>query len=192
MRAPCTVVSTTEDMNREPNPATTRSTSTPSGVETVTLSSSSTGGTLPAAPAGSRRIDAFVAARTPAWTELVALLDRAGGRIDRLPADDVLRLGEGYRAAAGDLARARQRWPGDPVVAELDELVGRARALVYGTPGARRSFRHWITTGFFQRVRERPLALLAAVVLLWGPSIGLALWAHHDPATATRVRIPRR
>lgn len=136
---------------------------------------------------GARRVDAFVAARTPAWTELVELVGRAGGRIERLPAADVLRLGVGYRAAAGDLAHARQRWPGDPVVGELEDLVGRARVLVYRTPGPRRSFRHWITTGFFQRIRERPRALLVAVLLLWGPTLGLALWSHGDPATATRV-----
>lgn len=134
-----------------------------------------------------RGVDRFISERTDAWTALTGLVSRARGRIDRLGPDDVLALGDGYRAAAADLARARQRWPGDPVVGELEALVGTARALVYRTPGPRASVLHWVTTGFFQRVREQPRVLLLAFVLLWGPSLGLAVWAHHDPATATRV-----
>lgn len=134
-----------------------------------------------------RGVERFIAERTERWAMLAELVGRAGGRLDRLAPADVLALGEGYRAAAADLARARQRWPGDPVVAELDALVRRARVLVYRTPGRRGPFRHWLTTGFFVRVRERPRILLAAVLLLWGPSIGFAVWADHDPATATRV-----
>lgn len=161
-------------MNREPSPATTSSMSTPSGVATTTRSSTSTSRTLP--------IDRFIAERRGRWTELVALLD------DRpVGAEALLRRGELYRATAGDLARARQRWPGDPLVGELEALVDRARAAVYRTPGARASARYWFTTGFYRRVRERPGLLALAFVLLWGPSIGFALWAHHDPTTARRV-----
>jgi uncharacterized membrane protein SpoIIM required for sporulation len=134
-----------------------------------------------------RGVDRFVAERSEAWAELAGLVAQAHGRLDRLPADDVLRLGDGYRAAAADLARARQRWPGDPIVGELDDLVKQARSLVYRRPTRRKPFVHWLTTGFFQRVRERPRALVAAMALLWGPSIGFAIWANGDPATATRV-----
>lgn len=128
-----------------------------------------------------------MAERADAWAALVDLLGRARGRVERLPADDALRLGDLYRATAADLARARQRWPGDPIVDELDALVSRARAVVYRVPGRRASFTHWLSTGFFQRVRERPGALLVAGLLLWGPAIGMAVWAHGDPATAARV-----
>ncbi|WCO68581.1 stage II sporulation protein M [Iamia majanohamensis] len=134
-----------------------------------------------------RGVDRFIAERTPAWAHLTDLVGRAGPSADRLTPEEVLALGEGYRAAAADLARARQRWPGDPVVAELDALVRRARGLVYRTPGRRGSLRHWLTTGIYVRVREQPGTLLVAALLLWGPMVGLALWAHHDPATATRV-----
>lgn len=146
-------------------------------------SSSSTGRTLP----GGRRVEAFIAERSAAWAALVDLLGRSGGRVERLPAADALRLGDLYRATAADLARARQRWAGDPIVDELEALVGRARTVVYRVPGRRASALHWVTTGFFQRVREAPRALLVAAVLLWGPAIGMAVWAHGDPATATQV-----
>jgi uncharacterized membrane protein SpoIIM required for sporulation len=134
-----------------------------------------------------RQVEGFIAERGEGWAQLVDLLGRAGGRVERLPADDALRLGDLYRATAADLARARQRWPGDPVVDELEALVGRARSVVYRVPGRRSSFGHWLTTGFFQRVRERPRVLLVAALLLWGPAVGMAVWAHGDPATAGRV-----
>lgn len=134
-----------------------------------------------------RGVDRFIAERSAAWGRLTDLVRRAGGSLDPLGPEDVLALGEGYRAAAADLARARQRWPGDPVVGELDALVRRARALVYRTPGPRASFGRWVTTGIYARVREQPRALLVAAVLLWGPMLALGLWAHHDPATATQV-----
>jgi uncharacterized membrane protein SpoIIM required for sporulation len=136
---------------------------------------------------GGRRVEGFIAERGDAWAELVALVGRARGRVDRLPAEDALRLGALYRATAADLARARQRWPGDPVVGELEALVGRARALVYRAPERRTSFGRWLTTGFFRRVRERPGVLLVAALLFWAPTVGMGVWAHGDPATATRV-----
>lgn len=134
-----------------------------------------------------RGVDRLIVDRQEDWAQLADLVQRAEARGRPLVADEVLALGEGYRAAAADLARARQRWPGDPVVAELDTLVRRARAIVYRTSGTRGSLVGWLTTGVFVRIRERPRALLAAVVLLWGPSLGFALWADHDPATASRV-----
>lgn len=134
-----------------------------------------------------RSVERFVAEHQARWAELVDLVDRAGGRLERLTPDEVLTLGDRYRATAADLARARQRWPGDPVVGELEALVTRGRSLVYRTPGRRTSFAAWLTTGFFRRVRERPRALLVAFLLLWGPSIGVAVWAHGDPTTATQV-----
>jgi len=132
-------------------------------------------------------VEAFIAERSEGWAALVGLLVRSGGRVEALPAGDALRLGDLYRSTAADLARARQRWPGDPVIAELEALVGRARSVVYRVPGRRASLLAWATTGFFRRVRERPGLLLVAALLLWGPALGLAVWAHGDPATATQV-----
>lgn len=142
---------------------------------------------MPATTISPHRVEGFIAERSDGWATLVELVSRSRGRLDRLPPDDALRLGELYRATAADLARARQRWPGDPVVDELEALVGRARAVVYRVPGRRASLGHWLTTGFFRRVRERPGVLLIAALLLWGPAVGMAVWAHGDPATATRV-----
>lgn len=134
-----------------------------------------------------RGVDRFVVDGRDRWAELAGLVDRAGGRLDRLPPDEAMALGDAYRATAADLARARQRWPGDPVVAELEALVARARTLVYRRAGGRGSFGHWLTTGFFRRVRERPGVLLVSALLLWGTALVTGLWAHADPEAGTRA-----
>jgi len=132
-------------------------------------------------------VERFVAERRPAWVELDELVRRAGARIDRLPAPDVLRLGALYRASAADLATARSRFGTDPLVPPLEAVVGRARQLVYARTTRRRSALEWLHTGFWRRVRERPRELLLATLLLWGPLLASAAWAHADPERATRA-----
>lgn len=132
-------------------------------------------------------IGRFEAERRAGWAELDELVRRAGPRLARLPADDVLRLGALYRSAAADLATARRRYGADPLVATLEGVVSRARHLVYANVNRRRSALDWLLTGFWQRVRERPGELLVAGLLLWGPLVGAALWAHAEPETAIRA-----
>src|SRR4051794_15004652 len=129
-------------------------------------------------------LDRFVAERSARWDDLERLAGRAGGRPERLGPDGVRRLGALYREAAGDLAYARRRFPGDPVEARLESLVGRARALVYGAPGRRASLRDFATRGYWRAVAERPVALLAAWALLLLPAVLAWVWARSDPAAA--------
>ena len=68
-------------------------------------------------------LESFEAERGPAWRRLREALDRARGRPERLGPDGVRELGSLYRAAAADLAYARRRFPGDPVVGRLEALV---------------------------------------------------------------------
>nr|MBA3282835.1 stage II sporulation protein M [Acidimicrobiia bacterium] len=129
----------------------------------------------------------FVDARQAAWDDLADLVDRARGRIGRLDAPSVRRLGRRYRQAAADLAQARRRFPGDPVTTRLDRLVRDARPLVYGTVTERQSMRSFATTGYWRRVRERPVFLLIAALALWAPAILVGVWAHAKPADGGRA-----
>ena len=61
-----------------------------------------------------------------------------------------------YRAAAADLAFARRRFPGEPLVARLEALVLRARATVYARAGRRASLVAFFTRGYWRRLAERP------------------------------------
>lgn len=132
-------------------------------------------------------LPSFVARREDEWGDLRHLVETAKGQVTRLDAASVQRLGSGYRHAAADLAQARRRFPGDPVTVELDRLVGDARPLVYGSVVERDSLRSFATTGYWRRVRERPVFLLIAVLALWTPALVVGLWANANPADAARV-----
>lgn len=129
-------------------------------------------------------LDRFTTERTPLWRELDSLTTSARGNPQKLGSEKLLRLGYLYRAAAADLAFARRRWPNDPLVARLDELVNRARVLVYGAPPKRGGLRDFFARYYWQRIVERPLMLLLAAILLFAPMILTAVWASNDPGAA--------
>ena len=130
-------------------------------------------------------LDEFVSDRMQVWSELDRLVMDAGGRPARLGADGVRRLGTCYRAAAADLAHARRRFPGDPVVARLESLVARARPIVYHTSSPTGTLREFVSRGYWRRVRERPVLLLVAVLCLAGPALLAGYWAWRDPGRAS-------
>lgn len=129
----------------------------------------------------------FVNQRTDRWAELDGLTTSAKGRVGRLAAGDVRRLGILYRETVADLATARRRFPDDPVTSRLDDLVRQARPLVYGTATERSSVLEFVTTGFWRRVVERPRFLALAAALLFGPALILGVWSHANPAAAHDV-----
>jgi uncharacterized membrane protein SpoIIM required for sporulation len=129
-------------------------------------------------------LERFLAERQMRWAELDGLVRRAGRRVSNLAPDDVRQLGALYRATTADLAFARRRFAGEAVVVRLEDLVGRSRALVYEGSPRQNSFVHFVTTGYWRRVRERPWMLLAAVVLMMGPWLLASVWAVRDPGAA--------
>jgi uncharacterized membrane protein SpoIIM required for sporulation len=132
-------------------------------------------------------VDRFTRERSDGWEELAGLVREAGTRPQRLGAEPLLRLGRRYRAAAADLALARRLFPTDPLTRRLERLVADARQCVYATEARRRSLIGFLTTGYWQRVRERPLALFAGLALLFVPMALAAIWAVDDPAAAIGV-----
>lgn len=132
-------------------------------------------------------LERFESERGAGWEALEAALARAGDRPERLGPDGVLELGALYRAAAADLAYARRRFPGDPVVGRLERLVVRARAAVYARAGRRGSLLSFYSRGYWRRIAERPLAVLAAWALLLVPVAAGAAWGLSDPAAAAGI-----
>lgn len=133
-------------------------------------------------------LERFVRERQPSWEELEQLVSVARRRPQRLGPDRVRRLGALYRATAADLAFARGRFRGDPVVRRLEDLVGRSRHLVYSAPGGgRESLIRFFTRGYWRLVAESPLALVVSIVLLFGPAALAAGWALHDPPAAIGI-----
>ena len=131
--------------------------------------------------------DRFARERAAGWDELAALVRAAGARPHRLGQERLLRLGAGYRAAAADLALARRLYGDHPLTRRLERLVADARQCVYAAEPRRRSLRSFLVTGYWQRVRERPVFLVAALVLLLGPMVLAAVWAVDDPAGAVGI-----
>lgn len=129
-------------------------------------------------------LDRWTADRRPAWDELEALLVAAKGRPERIGAERMRRLGALYRGAAADLALARRRFPAEATVTALEDLVGRAHGVVYGTAVRRESALRFLTHGYWRRVRERPALLAVAALLLFVPMLASGLWAWEDPGAA--------
>jgi uncharacterized membrane protein SpoIIM required for sporulation len=129
-------------------------------------------------------LERFEGERSDSWRALEGALARAGDRPERLGADGVLELGALYRSAAADLAYARRRFPGDPVTARLERLVVRARAAVYARASRRGSLAHFYSRGYWRRIAERPVAVLAAWALLLTPVVAGAAWGVADPPAA--------
>ena len=118
------------------------------------------------------------------WTRLEELIGLARGKPERLGPSGVKELGSLYRAAAADLALARRKWPGDPMIARLDGLVGAARPLVYDTEAHTEGLIRFFTTTYWQRVRERPRLLAVSAILMFLPGALAVWWAYEDPAAA--------
>ncbi|MFZ4585330.1 MAG: stage II sporulation protein M [Acidimicrobiia bacterium] len=126
--------------------------------------------------------DSFARARGPAWTELDELV-----RQRNLDAAGTRRLAASYRAAAADLAYAQRAFPDASFVADLAANVGKARWRVYRWSRPRRflsAFVGFLTRDYWRAVRHRPLFLLIAAVMFFGPFIGSAVWAQYEPAKA--------
>lgn len=129
-------------------------------------------------------LDRFIADRRPSWDELDALVAEAKGRPERIGAEKMRRLGALYRGAAADLALARRRFAAEPTVPALEDLVGRAHSVVYGTAARRESALDFLVHGYWRRVRERPVLLAVAAVLLLLPMVIAGLWSWDDPGAA--------
>jgi uncharacterized membrane protein SpoIIM required for sporulation len=126
----------------------------------------------------------FLEQRSPDWEALRQGLRRARGRPERLGLDGALELGRRYRATVADLAYARRRFPGDPVVANLEQTVLAGRQAVYGRRARSSSPLRFIVSTYWQLIAARPRLLAAAATATFLPGILAGLWALHDPAAA--------
>jgi uncharacterized membrane protein SpoIIM required for sporulation len=127
----------------------------------------------------------FVNQRRSSWQELDDLVGKSRRKPERLGPEGALRLGALYRSAAADLALARRAFPGDPVVGRIEQLVARARSLVYDAPTRRASVIRFFARDYWRLVAEKPAALLIAFVLIFGPAALSGGWALASPGAAS-------
>jgi uncharacterized membrane protein SpoIIM required for sporulation len=129
-------------------------------------------------------LDEFLTRREPDWQALTDALRGARGRPGRLGVDGVLGLGALFRSASADLAYARRRFPGDPVVTRLEALVTTARGTVYGRAADGGGLRAFATGGYWRQIAALRSELLVAFVLLFGSLAAGLVWALHDQGAA--------
>ncbi|HEY5274045.1 MAG TPA: stage II sporulation protein M [Acidimicrobiales bacterium] len=125
--------------------------------------------------------------RQPEWAELDSLVSATRSRRNRGGSANLLRIATLYRSASADLVALRQRWPRDPRVEELTQIVTQAHTIVYGEtePAIKRGVVSFFTHRFWQLVRDRPRTLMLAVLLVLIPALLGALWAWVDPGQAS-------
>lgn len=110
----------------------------------------------------------FVTVRQAQWRELERLLDKAGRRVGSLSEPELNELGRLYRLVTSDLALAQREFPAQPVTRYLNQLVGRAHALIYRhEPLQWRRLRNFYRTGFPQLYRQLlPYTILAFLLFV--------------------------
>lgn len=126
--------------------------------------------------------DRFVAERHTRWLELDVLVRRR--RDLRRDPDAIRRLAELTRSTAADLAIARRRFPADPLVDALVARLVAARRRLLSLDRPRPRIVHFVTTGYWRRVRERPGILLVSFLFLMVPWMLASVWATKEPAKA--------
>jgi len=126
-------------------------------------------------------IDAFIATHRAGWDRLAALVAMAEhGR--PLSADEVDELVRGYERTSTHLSIARTRYGDHALTADLTRRVGRARALIYGTPmGTWRDAVRFLTHAFPGAVWDARRAIAVSFVLFMGPAVVLAVWLAASP-----------
>jgi uncharacterized membrane protein SpoIIM required for sporulation len=133
------------------------------------------------------KLTTFVEERQARWERLESALAAAGRRPERLAPAEVLALARDYRAAAADLASARRHFPDDPMVANLERLVARARGVVYERPSRRANLVDLFADRYWLLLAERAGPLLLAGAMLAVPAVLSGVWAASDPETVATL-----
>lgn len=129
-------------------------------------------------------LDTFLAERSPKWDALERDLSSTR-RAGRTAPERTLEVGRSYRAVVADLAFARRRFPGDPVVDRLERLaLGGRQAIYSGRPRNAGALLEFATSGYWRLVVGEPGVLAVSVLALAVPCVLAAIWALHDPAAA--------
>jgi uncharacterized membrane protein SpoIIM required for sporulation len=137
----------------------------------------------------------FIRARQTAWGQLQAFLEKARRlSLARVPLDAFREGSALYRQGVADLAYARMRYPGHPVVKELEQLVGHAHSILYqaGHSRSRNWTDFWLNT-WPMRMREAARPILVATAIFWVSAVmGFFLTAHNPVLENFFVSPPMR
>lgn len=122
-------------------------------------------------------LEFFFQQRRPSWQRMETLLQRARSDPGNLSAPELDELGLLYRTITADLALAQRDFPNQQVTLYLNQLIGRAHALIYRSEPLRwRQLMRFYRIEFPQLYRKLLPYTLAAFVLFWAPALA-AFWS---------------
>ena len=131
-------------------------------------------------------LNTFIRERSSDWDALERELDSSRGRPERLGVAGALRFGARYRAVVADLALARSRFAGDPVVDRLGALALRGRQAIYSERTRRiGSLWRFASRGYWRLIASAPGPVALAALATALPTVLAAAWAIHSPVAAT-------
>jgi uncharacterized membrane protein SpoIIM required for sporulation len=137
------------------------------------------------------RAEEFYQSRKGDWRALSNLLDKAQGNMRGLTETQVRDMARLYRTVTSDLALARRDFPRNEVTVYLNQLVGRAHAVVYrDEPLAPKRLKHFVTTGFPRLFRETWVFTFIAAMLFILPAIASGISTYVNPGLATSFLPP--
>jgi uncharacterized membrane protein SpoIIM required for sporulation len=133
------------------------------------------------------KLERFLAERSRDWSELEALLARAGVSGRNLTPEELGKLGHLYRSAAADLAVARRSFPGTGGTLRLQALVGSAYGVVYSRVDRMETPGEFFSHGLWRHIRQNIGCIGIAAAIMFGCTALGVLWALVDPASAIGI-----
>lgn len=128
--------------------------------------------------------DEFVAQRSASWGELEELLTRAHASLPSLSTADVERMGFLYRTSTADLALAQRDFPRHRLTIYLNQLVGRAHAVIYREQPLRwKQVQEFFLRGFPELYRSLLPWTRVAALLFFVPMLLLYFLTWQRPET---------
>jgi uncharacterized membrane protein SpoIIM required for sporulation len=129
--------------------------------------------------------DKFYQSRRADWQALTRLLDKGQPDPHRLSPEDIQTLGRLYRVAASDLALAQRDFPNHRITLYLNQLVGRAHALIYRSePLAAKRLLRFAAAGFARAYRENLIFTFIAALIFILPAVAAGFSTAWRPETA--------
>ena len=132
------------------------------------------------------RAEEFYQNRKNDWETLSQLVKQSQRDIARLSPKDIDRLAMLYRTVTSDLAVAQRDFPRHPITEYLNQLVGRAHAVIYrGEPMAFKRLAAFATSGFPRLYRELFPFILTAMLMFLVPALFAGISTALAPESAT-------
>ena len=129
------------------------------------------------------QLDSFIQRQESKWRRLEELTDRTWGNAEALSEAELHEFGRLYQITSSDLALAQRDFPGQRVTRYLNQLVGRAHALLYREEPLRRQQLVNFYRAVFSRLYRQlfPYTLASAVLFLLPAFVAfLVVWNRPD------------